>query len=266
MVRSMDEREIYPNAPVVLVALEVRHPVSESLTPAELRAIKSRLAAHVPIARNTQIANFQVVPGQAAPTANLEQFTRFVNRETTLALSFRREALVVETSVYTGWEQFRQVVSDAIDARMSVAPVDGVERVGLRYIDEIRVPGEGEVDWREWVSPSLLGPSPVEPVSLTLAQWQGVAVYGSQPGPMLVLRYGPATGFAVDPSSELKRGKPVDGGPYFLMDVDSFWTPEGSIPEVDRDTLIATCNDLHRPVRTLFEGLIQDKLRDGVFR
>ena len=200
------------------------------------------------------------------PTPQIEQFTRFVNRQSTLAVSFRREALVVETSAYPGWEQFRQIVSDAVDARMDVAPVDGVERVGLRYVDEIRIPDEAEIDWCQWVSPSLLGPSPTEPIALQLAQWQGVAVYGSQPGSMLVLRYGPALGFAIDSSSELRREKPADGGPYFLMDIDSFSVPTGSIPEVDRDSLIATCNDLHQPVRTLFEGLIQDKLRDEVLR
>jgi uncharacterized protein (TIGR04255 family) len=263
----MSERAVYPNAPVVLVALEIRHPMSESLTPSEIRAIKARLSTHVPIARNAQIASLQVIAGaQSHAAPSVEQFTRFVNRETTVAVSFRREAIVIEASVYPGWEDFRARVSDAIDARMAVAPVDGVERVGVRYIDEIRVPFDGEIDWGEWVSPSLLGPSPAEPISLSLAQWQGEAVYGSQPGHMLVLRYGPTNGFAVDPSSELKRGKPADGGPFFLMDIDSFWTPEGSIPEADRDALIDTCNDLHQPVRALFEGLIHDKLRDEVFR
>lgn len=263
IVRSMNEREIYPNAPVVLVALEMRHPVSESLTPSDVRAIKARLRDHTPIARNAQMLSGAVVAGaQSQPAPTIEQFTRLVNRQTTIAVSFRREALVVEASVYPGWESFRVIVSDAIDARMAVAPVDGVERVGVRYIDEIRVPADGEPDWSEWVSPSLLGPASTEPISLALTQWQGVAVYGGNPGHMMVLRYGPSSGFAVDPSSELKRGKPTEGGPFFLMDVDSFWTPGDSIPEVDRDTLIAICNDLHAPVSTLFEGLIQPKLRE----
>lgn len=263
----MDEQEVYPNAPVVLVALEVRHPVSESLTPSEVRGIKARLSARAPISRNTQMSSVQSIPGAASPTTtNVENFTRFLNRESTLAISFRREAIVVETSVYQGWEEFRAIVSEAIDTRMGVAPVDGMERVGIRYIDEIRVPSDDEgVQWDHWMSPSLLGPESNASIDLPLSQWQGVAVYGSQPGHTLVLRYGPMTGFALDPSSELKR-KPADGGDFFLLDIDSFWTPAGSIPEIERDTLIATCNELHAPVRRLFEGLIQNRLRDEVFR
>ncbi len=263
----MNEQEVYPHAPVVLVALEIRHPISESLTPSEVRAIKPRLSAHVPISRNAQMTSVQIVPGAAPATStNVENFTRFVNRESTLAISFRREAIVVETTAYPGWEAFRAIFSEAIDARMDVAPVDGMERVGVRYIDEIRVPpDEDSVQWEEWVSPSLLAPESDLPIDLPLSQWQGVAVYGSQPGHTLILRYGPLAGFALDPSSELKR-KPADGGEFFLLDIDSFWTPAGSIPEIDRDTLISTCNELHAPVRTLFEGLIQDRLRDEVFR
>jgi len=264
----MDEHEVYPNPPVVLVALEVRHPTSEPLTSSEERAIKSHLGARLPIARTAQLASFQMVAGSlVAPTPNVETFIRYMDRKSTVAVSFRRDAMTVEASVYPGWDEFQVIIAEAIDARMRVAPVDGVERIGVRYIDEIRVPSDGgEPTWGDWVSSSLLPPKPSEPVDLQLTQWQGVAVYGGQPGHTLILRYGPMTGFAVDPSSELRRGKPADGGKYFLMDIDSFWTPDGSVPELDRDNVLRTCNDLHRPVRSLFEGLIQPKLRDEVFR
>jgi len=262
----MNEHEVYPNAPVVLVALEVRHPTSDPLTPSESRAIKKLLSDQLPIERPGQQMSVQVMPGVANPAAmTTEYFPRFINRETTLSVSIRKEAVVIEASRYPGWEEFRALALRALDARMQIAPIDGVERVGIRYIDEIRAPDYGEVDWADWIHPSLLGPD-VSIADLPINQWQGVGIYGSQPGNMLVLRYGPREGFAVDPSSDLRRVKTAEGGLFFLMDVDSFWTPDGPIPEYNRDFLLSTCNDLHAPVRALFEDMITDRLRDEVLR
>lgn len=266
----MDEHEVYPNAPVVLVALEVRHPATESLSVSETRAIKERLAEYTPIARNAQTTQMQlaVLPSGPTPaTAQSETFPRLVSRDVTLAISFRREAFVVETSAYPGWDVFREIVADTIQARMAISPVDGVERVGLRYIDEVRIPNADAPDWSEWIDQSLLGPKPNESVDVPLTQWQGVSLYGSQPGRGMLFRYGPASGFAVDPQSDLRRTNAVTAsGPFFLLDIDSFWTPEGSVPEVDPEMLRQLCDELHRPVRRLFEGIIKDRLREEVLR
>ena len=207
------------------------------------------------------------LPAASAQASTTEHFPRLVSRDSTLAISFRREALVVETSAYPGWDAFGEIVADAISARMRVSPLDGVERVGLRYIDEVRVPGATVPDWSDWIDDSLLGPRPKEHVDLLLSEWQGVSLFGSQPGRAMLLRYGTATGFAVDPQSELRRtNKAQGGGPFFLLDIDSFWTPEGSVPEIETATLGELCDELHRPVRRLFEGLIKDRLREEVFR
>lgn len=262
----MNEHEVYPNAPVVLVALEVRHPTADPLTPTESRAIKKLLSNELPIERPGQQVSVQIMPGAANPAVTTtELFPRYINREATLSVSIRQESIVIEASRYPGWEEFRAFALHALDARMQIAPIVGVERVGIRYVDEIRAPDSDEADWAAWIHQSLLGPNSSS-IDLPINQWQGVGIYGSQPGKMLILRYGPREGFAVDPSSALSQAKPADGGPFFLMDVDSFWTPDGPIPEYDRDFLLLTLNDLHTPVRELFEGLITDRLRDEVFR
>lgn len=266
IVRSMSEPDVYPNAPVVLVAVEVRHPTADALTPAENRAMKSRLSEHLPIERSGQQVSVQLLAGAPVSTATTEHFPRYVNRDMTLSVSIRREAVVIEASRYPGWEEFRALVYQALDARTEVAPIAGVERLGLRYIDEVRIPGDDEVDWAEWIHPSLLGPTLPSAVDLPISQWQGLGIYGVQPGNTLVFRYGPREGFAIDPSSDLRRVKQADAGLFFLMDIDSFWTPNGPIPEYDREMMVSTCDTLHTPARTLFEGMITDRLRDEVLR
>jgi uncharacterized protein (TIGR04255 family) len=197
--------------------------------------------------------------------------------------------LVVETTRYGQFERLRDLLVWALDARLSVGPLDGLERVGLRYIDEIRVPDSNgaatragdtaEADtgpaWEQWIAVSLLGPAPLgADMGLRAVQWQGLTVFGPAEsglaaGPAatsgggvgtqggtdsLVLRYGPAEGYALDPGGDLKRAVPPPG-PFFLLDVDSFWTSGSEVPSMDRDELVRIASRLHAPVRTLFEAL-----------
>jgi len=264
---GVDGHESYSNAPIVLVAVEIRHPTADALTPSESRALKQLLSDHVPIERPGEALAVQLPLNAAVlPTQVAEHFPRYMNREMTLAVSFRKEAVTVEASRYMGWQDFKALVMKVIDARMKIAPIVGIERVGVRYINEIRPPRNAEVDWSRWIHSSLLGPGPIPIDSLPLGQWQGLGIYGSLPGNMLVFRYGPRRGFAVDPGSDLRQAKSSDGSLYFLMDIDSFWTAEGSIPEYDRDKLDSIFDELHEPVYTLFEEMITDELREEVLR
>jgi len=266
----MEEREVYPNAPVVLVALEVRHSTADPLTPAQRNTIKRRLSDHVPIMRTgqlQQLTDVQAVGGlSAAPELRAEEFPRYFSRDNTVSVSVRAEAVVVETTRYVRWEQLRILVADMLEMRQEIGGVDGVERVGLRYVDEIRIPGGPERNWASWVDPTLLGPAQVgEELDLAATQWQGVSAFTPGPERTVVLRYGPREGFAVDPGGDLKRSTPIPG-PFFLMDIDSFWIPSEEIPKFDVKALLTTCDELHVPVRTLFERLITDRLREEVLR
>jgi uncharacterized protein (TIGR04255 family) len=264
---SMNRLEVYERAPVVLVALEIRHPMADPLTPAEHRMIKKRLSERFPLELPGQLTNFQLTSSATTqPEVTTERFPRFLDRTKTISVSVRRGALVIEASRYPGWSEFRELLAEALDARMETAPVAGVERTGLRYINEVRVPTDGDIDWAEWMHPSLLGPRSNTEMALPLGEWQGIGIYGSQPGQMLVCRYGPREGFAIDPSSDLRRSRPADGGPFFLIDIDSFWTPADEVPKYEREMLLMRCEELHEPIRTLFEGIITDRLRDEVLR
>lgn len=262
--------DVYPSAPVVLVTLELRHPVSDRLANSEQRALKRLLSDHTPILRTGQMQTLQLTSSNAGADQQIdtEHFPRFVNRAGTLTISYRQTALVVEATAYPGWDKFSAIVTDALKALVQVSPVDAVERIGLRYIDEVRVPDdEPAIDWAQWLAPSVMAPNPPEDVALPLAQWQGVSIYGAQPGQMMLLRYGPQNGVAVNfEGGDLRRAQRADPGPFFLIDIDSFWTPTEGLPEVDVERVMTTCDEIHQPVRRLFESLVTDKLRDEVFR
>ena len=241
-----------------------------TLGPVERRAMKDLLRGLVPIERSAKQLEFQAMvtssQGPALqPEARFEEFPKYVSRDSTYAVSFKKESTVVETTYYDGWETFRNLATEALRVREAVTKVDGVERIGLRYINEIRVPEESSSDWSDWVSSSVLAPNGVDKdINLPISQWQGVGVYGSQPGQALVLRYGPRDGYAVE--NDLKRSFPK-AGPFMWIDMDSFWTPdEDGTPEFSLDSIVSISNQLHVPIRELFESLITDRLRNEVLR
>ncbi|MGF1645974.1 MAG: TIGR04255 family protein [Kineosporiaceae bacterium] len=266
----MEDREIYPNAPVVLVTLELRHPATEPLTRAERVRAARLLGAHTPIPRAghaTEIVMTAAPGSQPTQQVKQEEFPRFLSRDHRVAVAFRRDAVVVETTRYGRWEELRALVADVLEVRAEVGGVVGVERLGLRYIDEIRVPSGAESAWEPWVHHALLGPSAVAR-DLDLprpALWQGLTVFPPDPDRTLALRYGSFAGHAVQPDGELKRDD-SPAGPFFLLDIDSFWIPGDGTPEFDIESLLRTCDSLHAPIRSLFEHLITDRLRDEVLR
>ncbi len=130
----------------------------------------------------------------------------------------------------------------------------------------IRPTTDPPVDWADWVNTSILGPVDLsDAVGLAAKQWQGLAVYGPADGRSLVLRYSPGEGQAVVTGQELVRSR-FTPGPFMWIDIDSFWQHESSLPEFDTQALVAKCDELHLPIRTLFEKLITPKLRDEVLR
>lgn len=121
---------------------------------------------------------------------------RFLNRDSNIAVAIREQSTIVETSAYQGWQSFVELLWLVLEARVQVSPIAGIERVGLRYIDEIRAP-ESPADvgnWGDWVDTSLLGPKADKSTAtgVELMELQGAAVYRCpRPGQSLVLRYGP---------------------------------------------------------------------------
>ena len=151
-----------------------------------------------------------------------------------------------------------------LEARLQVEAIDGIERLGLRYINEVRVPELDGQDWSQWIGASLLGQADIgKKLELEPLQWQGVTVFTRGPARFITLRYGPREGYAVDPGGDLKRPTPQPG-PYFLIDIDSFWASEGTVPELDLERVLTMANDLHEPAGDLFESLITPRLRKEV--
>jgi uncharacterized protein (TIGR04255 family) len=180
-----------------------------------------------------------------------------------------RDSFVLETTDYPGWTRLREIFVEALGGLESTARIDGLARVGLRYIDEIRVPQEigSPSDWAGWIDDRLVAP-------LTLDEEQTPATattflqYGEAPGYVTVFRAAPVpSGRTVQSEGPLRMPFETPDGPYFLLDTDAFWTdPDRQVPEFDLGRVAEILDQLHAPSSRLFESAITDRLRDEVLR
>ncbi|XKK60641.1 TIGR04255 family protein [Streptomyces sp. ARC32] len=261
----MGPREIYPNPPLALAVIELRHTATPTLGEADQTALKALLSDSFPLARPVPSGvNVTVTPSGVSnePTPPIP---RFMARDNTAAVTFRPEAIAVETTRYVRRSVLRELLHLAVDARQKVSPADGMTRLGVRYINEVRAGIEGPADWAQWITPSLTSVARLEDgMGRPTHTWQGLAVFGNeQEG--VVVRHGNLEGYAVNPSGDLRRPTPPPG-PYYLIDLDSYWTPQGETPTLDWDNIEPRYDAAALSAYGLFEHLITDNYRQEVLR
>jgi len=269
----MSPHERYAHPSVVLAVMELRHPEAGALSSSAIAKLKHFLGEHFPLYRPLVTNPFQA--GINLPTAvNLpaelttENSPRYLSRDRTTSVTFKTSSISVETTRYLGYETLRKLSRLAILARQEVGQIDGIERLGLRYLNEIRAPEGGSElgSWARWISPLLLGPAEIgDRAVLGPAQMQSVVSFRPSDERALVLRYGVAEGYAVDPGGELKRDTPPPSA-FFLIDIDSFWIAGEEIPEFDIEDFLTRSDELHCAVGNIFEAAITDDLRKEVLR
>jgi uncharacterized protein (TIGR04255 family) len=259
---------VFPNAPLVLVALEVRYP--EPAEPLANAALRRAVRDILPLPENVthQTVTFG---GSGTPVVERRDFPRLVSRDRTIALVVTHEALVLETTTYEGYDRHRDLMSRVVSAVAQVLSPDGIQRVGLRFIDEIRVPQVSQApgEWEGWIAEGLLVPlAPdvqVGSESFKPRTWQGGAVYDAGSGYTVTLRYGPQVGFAVPPDGPTRRLDHPEPGLFFLLDSDGAWTPQEEVPEFTPERILTVCDTIHEPLSALFKAVGTKRLIEEVF-
>lgn len=263
-------REIYPNAPLKLVAVELRHPLSGAFTKSSLLAdLAELLGPDLPIIDPLEPA-FQIAVGpglhQSGPAGGPGSGFRFSSRDRTLAVTVASNRLLIETTAYRCWEVLREVVAKALDAVGNrLGAISGFERLGMRYINEIRTGPDADVArWARYIQPDFL---PFPPLAAPYRPIQGQVLLQIVTGELqqAVVRYGTAEGNIVG-SGLLRLPSGPGEGPFFFIDIDSYSERGEMLQPFDQQDALETLNGLHAPVREIFERAITDDLRNEFLR
>jgi uncharacterized protein (TIGR04255 family) len=180
-----------------------------------------------------------------------------------MAITLGREGFTLESTDYPGWTDFSRVLSELVDQLASASCPDGVLRIGLRYVDEIRLPKPPATTrgWAKWIHPSLMGPLNLgseEPSTANIA-----VQFGEPPGYVTVFRAGPVPrGRSVNQDGPLRQPFPFPDGPYFLLDTDASWAdPDREVPAFTTALIGPVFEALHARAHELFEASVTDELR-----
>ena len=256
-------REVYPHAPLVFVTCEMRFPLAPSLgSDATLEALTAAFRDALPLPDEVPLA----VGGDAPLLAPPERLFRFTNRTRTLSVAVSRNSLSVETTAYHGWAAFKAHVFDAIRAVADRASIVGIERIGLRYINEVRVPVsfDDSSGWAGWVNPALLSHLKLMPEGAPRTLTSQVALRRGDAD--LFVTYASLSDGGAIADEPLRRTVPARDGPFFVIDTDSFRVmPDERMLDFDVQALEPVLDDLHEPLGEVFERCITDRAR-AVFR
>ena len=253
-------REVFATAPLAFVACEVRFPLAPRLTGEDaLESFAEAFADTLPV---PEIASFPPPPEMDAGDGP-ERLLRFLNKARTASVAVTRRSLSVESTHYEGWDRFKPSVLQAIETTTQIAGIVGVERTGLRYINEIRVPDQitDASDWGAWINEGIVGRLTPLP-GYTLESSQTVIELRGASG-RIVARYAALVGTGVVSDKPMKRRAPVTVGPFFVIDTDSFCeTPDAEMIACTTDALDPMLEELHEPLGEIFQRTITDKSRD----
>ncbi len=262
------KREVFRTPPVALVTAQARFTDAARLRQQEtLDAITIGLEGRFGVAEvvtDTSLDN--VAPG-LPPRVVAQKGLRLRNADSTEVLTLTPSALTFETTVYSEFDDLLATLTVILQALVQAQVRPALKRVGLRYIDEIRVP-EPVSDvraWDTWIDGRLIGALALVP--------EEVPVRGLQTALGLDLGEGAGlnVGYAVLPEGSvvnvphLRKPAPP-AGPCFVLDLDGFCEFNGEVA-VLLDTVVVTdiLAAVHGPIGAVFQSSITDKARE-IFR
>lgn len=260
-------REIYADPPLALVAAEVRFTDAARLRQQQTKdEVTIALESYFPIAEQLQQTEVELthVPVGGQPQIRERRGVVLKNLDSTATMTIMSESLTYETTRYTSFEDLLDSVVAACAALHDAKVLPALRRIGLRYIDEVRVP-EVVTDvrqWDAWVDERLISHLAVGPEDVPVAGTQGISTYDLGEGKGLNFRFAALDQGSVVVPQHLQR-RAVPSGPFFVLDFDGFRDfPSDEFSPLSASVVRDTLSAVHVPCGSTFQRSITDKARE----
>jgi uncharacterized protein (TIGR04255 family) len=261
----MEQREVYPNAPLRLVSLEVKFPVtSRVLTRALWDALEEILGEELP---NADVSTEE--PDSSIPGRLPEPVLRRISKDHKRAVTLYCSALTIELADYKSYADLTMLTEMTLSALARLPNFLRATRMGLRYINEIKselvgIPEDkwqhGE-SWAPYINQDLLNEVDKVPDSLCAYGRRETILFHSKKGDeQATFDYLIHPEGMMDPDGVLALGG--EPGPCFVLDIDAFYytPPESAYPDSQR--LLQILGRLHENVESIFQWSVTDRMRE----
>ncbi len=262
------DHEHFAVPPVALVTAELRFTDSPRLRQQDtLDAIAIACEHRFPIAE--PITGMAVEPTGlgAAPQLVARQSVILRNADSTEALTLTSNSLTYETTAYRDFDDLAGVVNDACRTLITAGVAPALTRVGLRYINEVRVrePVSEVRAWSDWIDPRVLGTLSVAPEGVPVRALQAAVSFDLGNGGGLQIGYAAVPQGSVVNHRFLKR-PPFEQRPFFAMDFDGFCDFSADPAKfLDPDLVARVLRGVHAPIGEAFQRSLTDNSR-SLFR
>ncbi|OOK68935.1 TIGR04255 family protein [Mycobacterium kansasii] len=204
-------REVFPKAPLALVTTEIRFTDSPRLRQQEtLDAVAIALEDRFPLNTPQTSVTFNVGSLGPGVLPQVEQERRVVltNTTRTESVTITPSSFICETTAYREFDDFRVGVTAVCEALIDANVRPALVRVGLRYIDEVRVP-EPITDvraWAKWIDDGIIRPLTIGPDDVAVRNVQGLVTFDLGDGKGLNFQYAALNQTPVVQPQFLNRG------------------------------------------------------------
>jgi uncharacterized protein (TIGR04255 family) len=255
-------RERYSSPPVSLVAAEIRFGHEPALaTEAGINTVMSRLRTHFPLLAREDVETLTMMPGSTEQERQSRWRATAETRDTSVSVT--QESVVLETTTYEdGYEGLSVQLEAMCDALAGSLESARIWRMGLRYIDEIRLPGivSRADQWSDWIAPPLVAANSI-PGDANVIGFHGDIAWMTGEQRAVTMRWGTFDQATILADSMPLRRRQVSGdGPTFVLDIDSYWQPQVP-PAFSSDTAMKAFEELHQPTGSAFQSCLTEKLR-----
>jgi len=259
------DREHFAASPVALVTAELRFTDSPRLRQQDtLDTIAIACEHRFPIAEPVTAMAVEPTGPSAAPQLVARQSVVLRNAESTEALTLATTALTYETTAYRDFDDLAGVLDDACRTLITAGVAPALTRVGLRYINEVRVrePVSEVRAWSDWIDPGVLGALSVAPKGVPVRALQAAVSFDLGNGGGLQIGYAAVPQGSVVNHRFLKR-PPFEPGPFFAMDFDGFCEFGADQAKfLDPDLVARVLRGVHAPIGEAFQRSLTDNSRN----
>ena len=259
-------REVFPSAPLALVTAEIRFTDSPRLRQQEtLDAVAIALEARFPLSTPNVLLNVENRGPGVPPQVEEQRRVVLTNTDRTESVTIAPSSFICETTAYREFDDFRSSVTVVCNALISANVRPALVRVGLRYIDEVRVP-ELITDvraWGKWIDSSVIGPVTVGADDVVARTAQGLVTFDLGDGKGLNFQYAALNQAPIVQPQFLNR-QHFESGPFFALDFDGFrdFSGQESAVLLDADEVTNVLTAVHDPVGAAFQRAITEDARN----